>query len=138
MSPEREIRPTVNGTDQGLAGGSPAASVTPADAIPSEPGALIGHTIEKRLANELERLISDELTLDDFTPALQGYVLHGHRLALASVIPALTAAEQERDQERAAADRLHGFLYNPREPIRVGPSYEELERRRHNYTGTPE
>jgi hypothetical protein len=113
-------------------------SLPPTAVKPSRP-ALIGATIEARLAAELERLIADQVSLDDFTPALQGYVLHGHRLALASVIPALTAAEQERDQERAAADRLHGFLYNPREPIRVGPSYQSIEQtRRQTYYGGTE
>lgn len=138
MSPEREIRPTVNGTDEVLAGSSVTPSVPPADAEPSKPVALIGSTVESRLAVELERLIADELSLDDFTPALQGYVLHGHRLALASLLPEYTRLETALAQANADAGRYYSALFNPREAIKVGPSRAELEKIRHAtyYGGT--
>ena len=133
--PEREICPTTNGTDADLAN-STNSSVPPADATTSKPVSLIGATVETRLALELERLRSDEIRLDDLTPALQGYVLHGHRLALASLLPEYTRLEVALTQANADASRFYSALFNPREPIRIGPSYSDIEEtRRAIYSG---
>ncbi|TFD25870.1 hypothetical protein [Cryobacterium lyxosi] len=129
-------RPLAMGPAQILAGSSNAFSVQPTAPTTAEPAALIGATVETRLAAELARLVADEITLDAFTPALQGYVLHGHRLALASLLPELTRAEQERDQANSSADRYYVAAFNPRKPIHIGPSYRELEKTRHEiYSG---
>ena len=64
--------------------------------------------------------------------------LDGHRAAMQSVLPELTRAETERDQAQANADLYYRLLYNPRAPITVGPSHEELERRRHDYARNAE
>ena len=132
---EREIRPTTNGTDTDLAN-STNSSVQPADATTSKPVALIGATVETRLALELERLRSDEIRLDDLTPALQGYVLHGHRLALASLLPEYTRLEVALTQANADAGRFYAALFNPRVPIKHGPSFAEVQAvRKEIYTG---
>jgi hypothetical protein len=131
MSPEREIRPTVNGTDLSLAGGSFAPSVTPTDAKPSEPVALIGSTVEAPLQAALERLRTDAINLDDLSPGLAGFYLAGHAAALASVLPELTRVETERDNAAADADRFYRAAFAPVKPIKIGPSYAELEAIRH-------
>ncbi|TFC20190.1 hypothetical protein [Cryobacterium sp. MDB2-10] len=102
-------------------------SVTADRTEPAEPAALIGATVETRLAVALARLQSDEISLDDLTPALQGYVLHGHRLALASLLPEYTRLETALVQATGDADRYYSALFNPRQTIKLGPSYAELE-----------
>ncbi|TFC71406.1 hypothetical protein E3O45_15140 [Cryobacterium sp. TMS1-20-1] len=98
--------------------------------------ALIGATIETRLAVVLEQLQTDTIALDDLTPALQGFVLHGHGLALASTLPEMTRAEIDRDQARADADRYYQLLFNPRKPLKIGPSYVDIQKTRHElYSG---
>ena len=105
------------------------------DTTPVPVVALIGATVETRLAAELARLVADEITLDDLTPALQGFLLHGHRLALASLLPEFTKLELAASQAEADSARLYSALFNPREPIKVGTSRVELEKRRHEYAG---
>jgi hypothetical protein len=97
--------------------------------------ALIGASVEKILDATLWRLRKNEITLEELTPALQSFFLDGHAAALASVLPELTKAELDRDQAKADADRLYSHLYSPREPIKVAPSHEDLERRRRDYNG---
>jgi hypothetical protein len=132
MSPEREIRPTVNGTDEVLAGSSTAPSVPATNTEPSKPVVLIGATVEKSLDATLWRLRTDEIGLDDLTPALAGFYLAGHAAALASVLPELTRVEQERDQAASDRDRYYRAAFAPVAPIKVGPSYAELEATRHD------
>lgn len=138
MSPEREIRPTDNGTDQVLAGSSTTPSVNPAAPNPSEPVALIGSTVEAPLQAALERLRTDAISLDDLSPGLAGFYLAGHAAALASVLPELTRVELERNNAAADADRYYRAAFAPVAPIKIGPSYAELEKIRHAtyYGGT--
>jgi hypothetical protein len=90
--------------------------------------ALIGATVEDQLAAVLEALLSDAIGVDDLTRSLAEIYLLGHKRALESVLPELTAAEQERDQYRDDADRLYGLLYLPhRRPKQPGKPYAELE-----------
>ncbi|TFD48715.1 hypothetical protein E3T46_14900 [Cryobacterium sp. Hh11] len=97
---------------------------------------LIGHTVQKALDAALWRLRNDEISLDDLTPALAGFFLAGHAAALASVLPDLTRAEQERDQANSSADRYYRAAFNPRKPIQIGQSFRELEKTRHEiYSG---
>ena len=134
MSPTREIRPPAKGTDRVLAGSSNTSR------IPATPDArlvpLIGHTVEKALDAALSRLQSDEISLDDLTPALVKWYLTGHGAGLASTLPELTRVELERDQAVADRDRYYAAAFNPRAPIKIGPSYAELEITRHEiYSG---
>ena len=101
--PERESRLAENEAAQELASQPTTASSTDASATTAEPVHLIGATVETRLAAELARLVADEITLDAFTPALQNYVLHGHRLAMASLLPEYTRLEVALAQAQAAA-----------------------------------
>ena len=105
------------------------------DTTPVPVVALIGATVETRLAAELARLVADEITLADLTPALQGYVLHGNRLALAALLPEYTRLEAALAQAEADSTRYYSALFNPREPIKMGTSRAELEKRRHEYAG---
>ena len=124
------------GPAQILAGGSNTPSVPPTAATTAESAPLIGATVETRLAAALVRLVADEIKLDDLTPALQNYVLHGHRLALASLLPEYTRLEAALARANADAGRFYSALFNPREPIKIGPSYAELEITRHEiYSG---
>ena len=129
----RENRSIGDGPAQILAGSSNTSSVpaTP-DALPAP---LIGHTVEKSLDAALSRLQSDEISLDDLTPALVKWYLTGHGAGLASTLPELTRVELERDQAVADRDRYYAAAFNPRAPIKIGPSYAELEKRRHEFAG---
>ncbi|WP_104132655.1 hypothetical protein [Cryobacterium sp. M91] len=127
-------RPAGTGPAQKLIDKATTAS------IPETPDArlvpLIGHTVEKSLSAALSRLLRDEISLDELTPALADFFLAGHRAALASVLPDLTRVEIERDQAQADATRYYNAAFNPRAPIRIGPSYAELEITRHEiYSG---
>ena len=125
MSAEKS-RPTVNGAAQELTNAT-TTSLKPDQSNPAKPTTLIGATVETRLAVELARLQSDEISLDDLTSALQGFVLHGHRLALASLLPEYTRLETALAQANADASRYYTALFNPRQPIKIGPSRVELE-----------
>ena len=120
-------RPLATGPAKILARGSNTSTVPPTEPTSAESAPLIGATVETRLAVELVRLVADEIKLDDLTPALQGYVLHGHRLALASLLPEYTRLEAALDQATADRDRYYAAAFNPRSPIKIGPSYAALE-----------
>ena len=127
VSAEKSRPDLVTGTAEILACGSNDFSVTTEHGNPSKPVALIGATVETRLALELERLRKDEIRLDDLTPALQGFLLHGHRLALASVLPEMTRLEVALAQASADAERFYSALFNPRAPIQHGPSFAAVQ-----------
>ena len=136
MTPTREIRPSAKGTDQVLDSGSTPPIISAPARTTAEPALLIGHTVEKALDAALWRLRKDEISLDDLTPALAGFYLAGHAAALASVLPELTRTEIERDQAVSDRDRYYRAAFSPRDSIRVGPSYAELEKTRHEmYSG---
>ncbi|MEB0264362.1 hypothetical protein [Cryobacterium sp. 10I5] len=125
MSAEKSC-PTANGAAQELTNAT-TVSLKPDQSNPAKPVTLIGASVENRLAVELARLQSDEINLDDLTGALQGFVLHGHRLALASLLPEYTRLETALAQANADAGRYYSALFNPRQPIKIGPSRADLE-----------
>ena len=93
-------------------------------------GDLIGCTVEKPLEAALWRLRLGEIGLEELTPALAGFctLFHadGFKAGVESVQPALK-------QATADADRYWRAAFAPALPIRVGPSYAELEKRRHTF-----
>lgn len=131
LIPDEQIRPTANGTDQGIAGSSTSSIIPALGATTSKPIALIGSTVETRLALELDRLRSDETCLDDFSPSLQGFVLHGHRLALASLLPEMTRLEVALEQACSDRDRYYRAAFAPAATYKSGPSYAEIQATRH-------
>ena len=136
MSPGREIRPTANGTDRGLAADSTTASVPANDGKPAESVALVGASVEKGLAAALARFVAGEIQLSSCTPSLQAWYLEGHRAALASSLPELTRAEQERDEAVSARDVYYRAAFDPRQPITIGPTRDDLEKiRAEMYSG---
>ena len=125
-------RPSAKGTAPKLIENSIAPSIP----VTTDARPLIGHSVEKSLSAALSRLLRDEISLDELTPALTDFFLAGHRAALASVLPDLTRVEIERDQAQADATRYYNAAFNPRAPIKIGPSYAELEVTRHEiYSG---
>jgi hypothetical protein len=77
----------------------------------------------------LWRLISGEIGLRDLTPALAGFYTLGFDAGRASLTT-------ELDQACSDRDRYYNAAFNPRQPIKIGPSFAELERRRaENYGG---
>jgi hypothetical protein len=90
--------------------------------------AKIGASVEKPLDAALWKFRLDEIGLDDLTPALAAWYLEGHAAALASVLPELTRAEQTAERANADADRLYRLAYTPAPPIKLGPSYAEVEK----------
>ncbi|MDJ0325115.1 hypothetical protein QMG61_15220 [Cryobacterium sp. PH31-AA6] len=118
-------------------GRSGSISILADDSAPIPETPKIGATVEGPLSAALVRLLADEITLDDCTPALAAWFLEGHRAALASVLPELTRAEQSAEHANADADRLYGLAFTPREPLKVGPSYAEIQKiRAETYRGT--
>lgn len=100
------------------------------DSAPIPETAKIGATVEPQLRSALARFLADEIALDQLTPALQSFYLAGHAAALASVLPELTRAEQNAERANAAADTYYRAAFDPRQPIKVGPSYAAIERTR--------
>lgn len=132
MNQEKEIRPTANGTDQVLAGGSNTSIVTAQTRNTSEPASLVGSTVEKALDATLWRLKSGDIRLEELTPALMGFYTLGHADGIALMA-------RELQQCAADRDRYYSAAFNPREPITIGKSYADLERvRAEIYSGGAE
>jgi hypothetical protein len=122
-------RPAETGPAPKLTNNATAASISPtADARP-----LIGHTVEKALDAALWRLRTGEIGLEDLTPGLAGFCTLSHddgfKAGVESVAIELRQALSDRDRYYQAA-------FSPRAPIKVGPSYADLEaNRRSTYSG---
>ncbi|TFC26996.1 hypothetical protein E3O55_13025 [Cryobacterium sp. MDB1-18-2] len=120
MTKERESRHTVNVAAQDLTLTATTTSLKPGQSNPAKPATLIGATVEKALDATLWRLKSGELGLEDLTPALAAFYTIGHADGMAQMVYRLQQVEADRD-------RYYQAVFNPRLPIKIGPSYAERE-----------
>ena len=134
-----ENRPLGRGPARILAGSSNNSSVpAPADKG-HESAELIGHTVEKPLDATLWRLRTGTVGLEALTPALRGFCTLSHDDGYAAgFIAGVESTSAELRQAIADRDRYYGAAFNPRPPIKVGPSFAEIEKRRNTYAGVTE
>ncbi|KGJ71901.1 hypothetical protein GY21_18960 [Cryobacterium roopkundense] len=138
MSAEKN-RPAGTGPAEILAGGSNTSIVSAEPAIPVEPTGLIGCTVEKPLDAALWRLRSGEIGLEDLTPGLAGFCTLSHADGYAAGFTAgVASVAVELRQAISDRDRYYRAAFAPMQPIKPGPSYAELEKRRHTFAGVAE
>ncbi|TFB92774.1 hypothetical protein [Cryobacterium sp. HLT2-28] len=120
MSAARESRLTVNEAAREPTRNATTSSLKPNSSNPTEPAGKIGARVETHLDATLWKLKAGEIGLHDLTPALMGFYSIGHSDGIASVAPQLEQALADRDRYYRAA-------FDPRSPIKIGPSHAELQ-----------
>lgn len=129
MTGQRESRQAGNLTANELAPKPTTPTVTPIRANSAEPAPLIGATVEKPLDRILWQVLSGDVELYQLTPALVAWWTLAHNTGRVS-------RQAEIDRLNSENDRLYQRAWNPLAPIKIGPSYAELEKTRHEiYSG---
>lgn len=131
MSAERESRPAATKPGAAQVGAVKLRTVfslapDPAD---SPKPALIGASMEKPLDATMWRLVLGEIGLHELTPGLAAFYTLGHAAGVDSIAPQLAQAIADRDRYYMAA------FNTGKPPIKIGPSYADLEKIRSEIYG---